>query len=117
MLVKLISSTSGEVIMFSEHARLLFEAIGKECTARGVFSKEQLPEAISALRRAVADEKQMTERGDGKIQIEDEPDKDVDRQETEEAVSFKQRAIPLIRLMEFTKNEGGFILWESSADF
>ena len=58
MLVKLTSSTSGEMIMFAKHARRLFEIIGKECTARGVFIAEQLPEAIDKLHRAVNDEKQ-----------------------------------------------------------
>ena len=36
MLVRLTSSTSGEIIMFAEHAHALFEWIGKETTARGV---------------------------------------------------------------------------------
>ena len=57
MLVRLTSNTAGEMIMFAEHARRLFEIIGKECTARGVFTKEQLPEAIHCLRRAVHEER------------------------------------------------------------
>ena len=58
MLVKLTSNTSGEMIMLAEHVRRLFEIIGKDCTARGVFLTEQLPEAIEKLHRAVNDEKQ-----------------------------------------------------------
>ena len=58
MLVKLTSNTSGEMIMLAEHAHRLFHIIGKECTARGVFIAEQLPEAIEKLHRAVNDEKQ-----------------------------------------------------------
>ena len=46
MLIRLTSSTSGEVVMFAKHARRLFEIIGKECTARGVFTFEQLPAAL-----------------------------------------------------------------------
>ena len=56
MLIKLTSNTSGEMIMLAEHAHRLFHIIGKECTARGVFIAEQLPEAIEKLHRAVIDE-------------------------------------------------------------
>ena len=57
MLIKLTSNTSGEMIMFAEHAHQLFEIIGKECTATGVFTTEQLPEAIARLHQAVEAEK------------------------------------------------------------
>ena len=57
MLVRLTSSTSGKMIMFAEHARVLFGWIGKECVARGVFTEEQLPEAIARLRRGAEEEK------------------------------------------------------------
>ena len=57
MLIKLTSSTSGEVVMFAKHARLLFEIIGKECTASGVFTFEQLPAALARLYQAVDEEK------------------------------------------------------------
>ena len=57
MLVKLTSSASGEIIMFAKDAHQLFEIIGKERTARGVFTKEQLPEARAKLQHAVDEEK------------------------------------------------------------
>jgi hypothetical protein len=119
MLVKLTSSTSGEVILFAEHARRLFEIIGKECTARGVFTLEQLPEAMARLQHAVADEKDASKRSP-----EAPANQQADREKTEDAddncdrsISLGQRAHPLIRLMERTHNEGGFILWEAARDF
>jgi hypothetical protein len=54
MLVKFNSSTSGQIMMFSPAARQLLEILHKDCTARGVITSEQLPEAIERLRRAVA---------------------------------------------------------------
>jgi hypothetical protein len=60
MLVTLTSSTSGEIMMFAEIARHLFEIIGKERTARGVFTLEQLPAAIEKLRQAIEAEKGRT---------------------------------------------------------
>lgn len=40
----------------------LFEWIGKETTARGVFVKEQLPEAIAKLQHGVEEERAEAKR-------------------------------------------------------
>jgi len=121
MLVKLTSTTSGEMIMFAKHARRLFELIGKECTARGVFTTEQLAPAIASLRCAVDDEKLAAKR-----QAEHEPASEEQPLEKNESgadhnadaqVSLGQRARPLINLMEWTAKEKGFILWEADHDF
>ncbi len=123
MLVKLTSSTSGEMIMFAEHARQLFEIIGKECTARGVFTKEQLPEAIASLHRAVEEgkgallEAERKAPEDGVDDDQDEDKADDDRQSEHVGVHASQRAAPLIHLMEWTQKENGFILWEAEKDF
>ena len=134
MLIRLTSSTSGEVVMFAKHARRLFEIIGKECTARGVFTYEQLPAALARLYQAVDEEKlaarlRANDERDGKSPPHDEchpldthaDDTDdgelvVERKERER-VSLAQRAQPLIHLMEWTVREQGFILWEASGDF
>ena len=120
MLVRLNSNTSGEMIMFAEHAHRLFEIIGKECTARGVFTKEQLPEAIARLHQAVDEEKL-----EAKLKAKEAQDAGIDANEDEEVteendrefVSLGHRAVPLIHLMEWTLKEGGFILWEADRDF
>jgi hypothetical protein len=131
MLVRLTSSTSGEMIMYAEHARRLFEIIGKEGTARGVFTREQLPEAVERLHQAVQEEKlelQETERKareEGLVDDEESSDEDDEaKQAKEEAaksgrtgVTLGQRAYPLIHLMELTFKEDGFILWEASGEF
>jgi hypothetical protein len=54
MLVKFISSTSGQIMMFAAVARQLLDILGKDCSARGVITTEQLPEAIERLRLAAA---------------------------------------------------------------
>ena len=119
MLVKLNSSTSGEMIMFAQHARQLFDIIGKECTARGVFVKEQLPEAIARLQRAVEEEKQALHEAEQKARQEgkDEDLSDEEHQSGQVGVHLGQRASPLIHLMEWTQKEDGFILWEADKDF
>jgi hypothetical protein len=133
MLIKLTSNTSGEIIMFAKHARQLFEIIGKECTARGVFTREQLPEALVNLQRAVdeeklaarlrADEERAGEAPPHEKKHEKKHDKqheqgdDDAEQKPEMQVGLGQRARPLISLMEWTVKEKGFILWEADHDF
>ena len=120
MLVRLTSSTSGDMIMFAEHLHQLFEIIGKECTARGVFTKEQLPEAIEKLKQAVNEEKQDLHDAERKARlegIEDEEEDDEEHKAGRAGVHLGQRAHPLIKLMEWTYKEEGFVLWETDKDF
>ena len=123
MLVRLTSSTSGEMIMFAEHARWLFDIIGKVSTARGVFTKEQLPEAIARLKQAVAEDKLAQQASERQEQLDGADEKDEDEEVVEArkagriGVNLAQRAQPLINLMEWTNKEGGFILWEAERDF
>ena len=121
MLVRLISSTSGEMIMFAEHAHVLFGWIGKECTAHGVFTREQLPGVVAALRRCVEEEKlaarRLTEEKRAASGQDEGDDGEESEKHPEETVSLIQRAQPLIRLMEWTVKEEGFIVWEADKDF
>ena len=129
MLVRLTSSTSGEIIMFAKHVRALFEWIGKETTARGVFVKEQLPEAIAKLQHGVEEERAEAKRLAEEKRANAEKDKHRDEKddgdgdakekeiEPEENISLGQRAQPLINMMEWTLKEEGFILWEAPQDF
>lgn len=131
MLVRFTSSTSGQLVMLANHAHELFAWMDKEGSARGVFTLEQLTAAIAALRAGIEREKQETaqragaaaggrgEAADGDAQ---EPDEDAEEdasatQRSAPKVSLGQRAQPLIRLMEQTHKEKGFILWEATADF
>lgn len=115
MLVKITSNTSGEIIMFAEHLHALFQIIGKECTPRGVFITEQLPEAIAKLHQAVDKEKQ--ELHEAEHQLHKMAHDDEDHNSGKVNVHLAQRAHPLIQMMEWTLKEGGFILWECDKDF
>ena len=121
MLVRLTSSTSGEMIMYAEHLCLLFKIIGKDCTARGVFTKEQLPDAIGKLHHAIEEEKSALHEAERKAREdgldEDEALTDEDHKCGRSGIHLAQRAHPLIHLMEWTQKEGGCIIWETDKDF
>lgn len=131
MLVTMTSNTSGKMVMLAEHLRYLFEILGKDCTARGIFTLEQLPPAIAKLKALVEEDRlaahryeQAREAEAEKIATSGAEDEagEQDKEEDDEAqaempVWLGQRAAPLLRLMERTLQEKGFILWETSRDF
>lgn len=131
MLVTMTSNTSGKMVMLAEHLRYLFEILGKDCTARGIFTLEQLPPAIAKLKALVEEDRlaahryeQAREAEAEKIAASGAEDEagEQDKEEDDEAqaempVWLGQRAAPLLRLMERTLQEKGFILWETSRDF
>lgn len=109
MLVRFVSSETGEVLMFAETAAALLQAIGKETTARGVFTPPEMPVAAEKLRQAVA-------------QSEDPPeDEELDEKGKKKppAVGFRQRAWPLIDMLERTGRAGrdANIIWEAPQAF
>ena len=106
MLVKFLSSETGELIMFSEAAGPLLRAIDKECTARGTVTREQMLPAATLLRQAVA-------RGEGTLPEEDKADG------SEKPVAMGARAWPLIDMLERTSKGGtkANIVWEATAPF
>ncbi len=111
MLVRFMSSETGEILMFAEPARSLLQAIGKATTARGTFTREEMPAAAAALRAAVA-------RATAPPAVEDDGDEDA-WGKAEPVVVLGQRAWPLIDMLERTAQGGAKanIVWEASADF
>ena len=106
MLVKFHSSESGELMMFADTARVLLRLLGKEATARGVITKEELPVAIAQLQAAVARDKVENPQG---------PPADPNGQEL--PVGFVQRATPFLDLLKRTQADQGYVLWQAPAPF
>lgn len=111
MLVHFVSSETGEVLMYADVAKVLLEAMGKECTARGAFMPEQMLPAAQALREAV-------KRSEAQPQAEDEEEEETGKKK-KVVVSLRQRAWPLIDMLERTAKAGpeANIVWEAAADF
>ena len=109
MLVRFLSSETGEILMFAEAARTLLQAIGKETTARGAFTQPEMAAAAKALKEAV-------DRAEA-------PPPDDEEDETgkikEPVVAIGQRAWPLIDMLDRTSKGGSKanIVWEAPAAF
>lgn len=113
MLVTFESSETSEVLMFAETAKMLLDAIGKATTARGTFTQAEMQPAADALRLAV-------QRAEAEKPPVDEDDEEEERKKKKEpAVVLRQRAWPLIDMLERTGRSGpeAHIVWTAGGDF
>jgi hypothetical protein len=110
MIVRFVSSETAEVLMFAESARTLLQAIGKETTARGTFTPEEMPKAAQALRDAIQR---------AAVPRQDEDEELLEGKKKEPVITLGQRAWPLIDMLERTGKAGpkANIIWEAAADF
>jgi hypothetical protein len=109
MLITFRSQASGDVMMFEEVARQMLRIIGKEPEDKGIITVAQLPDAIAALKGAIAaDKAEWTEHPvSGRVNTETEPDDGQDL-----FVSASQRAHPLLEQLEWSLKADKPVLWE-----
>ncbi|MCH2220986.1 MAG: DUF1840 domain-containing protein [Dechloromonas sp.] len=109
MLVRFISSETGEILMFAEAARSLLQVLGKETKAKGAFLPDEMLAAAHTLREAVS-----------RAEVPPQEDEvDADGRKKEPVVALGQRAWPLIDMLERTAKGGSKanIVWEAPAAF
>jgi hypothetical protein len=96
-------------MMFDEVARQMLRIIGKEPEDKGIITVTQLPDAIGALRGAIAaDKAEWTDHsvsGQGNTEAESAGGQDL-------FVSASQRAQPLLELFEWSLKADKPVLWE-----
>lgn len=109
MLVRFESSITGEILMFADVAKVLLGILNKATSAKGTFTQAEMAAAAETLRQAVSGEATPAES--------DEEDETGSRKVV--AVGLKQRAWPLVDMLERTAKGGpkANIVWEASADF
>ncbi|NML25054.1 DUF1840 domain-containing protein [Zoogloea dura] len=104
MLIIFKSPAGGDVIMFEKNGKDMLEVLGKDpADAKGIVTVEQLPAAIDTLKAAIAaDKARQAEQG--------EPD-DADAKPGSGNVSFFQRAVPLLELLERSLKDRKPVTW------
>lgn len=100
MIVTFKSKASGDVIMFGDVAHQLMRIMGKDADAKGIITPEQLPDAIAALKAAIAGD-----RANGRTP------EDEDQPVAAQRVTLAQRAIPLLELLEWSQKKGVPVTW------
>lgn len=102
------SEVGPDIMMFDEVAKHMLAILNKEHTLRGVFTVEQLPEAIIRLEAAIAaDHAATTHSHQGESG--DESDEDGDN--AGGRVSLSRRALPLLELFKISLDHGKPVLW------
>ncbi|MFK7966570.1 MAG: DUF1840 domain-containing protein [Burkholderiaceae bacterium] len=101
MIYEFKSRATGSVIMTQDIAEALLAAMGKTPGATGIITVEQLPAAIAALRHDLP--------ADASDEGQESTDDDDD--EPKSSVSLKQRAFPLIEMMETALKAGKDVTW------
>ena len=104
MLIIFKSPAGGDVIMFEKNGKDMLTVLGKDpADAKGIVTVEQLPAAIDTLKAAIAaDKARQAEQG--------EPDEDEARPGGGN-VSFFQRAVPLLELLERSLKDKKPVTW------
>ncbi len=113
MIVTFTSSETGELLMFANVAATILRAIGKETSARGTFTRDEMAPAASALREAVA-----RAAAEEEAPVEDDEEEEKETQK-EPVITLGQRAWPFIDMLERTARSGpeAHIVWQAKADF
>ncbi len=109
MLVTFTSKVDADVLMMAEHAKLVLTAAGKDIgetvPERGVFTPEQLSDAIKLLEKAISGEQPRPK----------EDDEDDMQKTGQEVVLLEQRAFPLLSMMRKAAAEKTPVLWETAS--
>jgi hypothetical protein len=107
-LVVFRSKAAGEIFMFAETARRIFQIIGRPDAPRGVITAEQVSDALQRLSAAVEQEKAEIKAAQEEA---DAADKQGDGTVREQAVTLGQRAYPLIEMLRAAEKKQVDVTW------
>lgn len=105
MLFKFKSKVTGDLIMLEPNGKRVLEIMGKDASAKGIITPEQMPAAIAALEQAVQTEEAERKAAVDKASAEGKPVPQF------EAVSLRQRAVPFVDMLKRCSREGKEIVW------
>jgi len=104
MTIKFKSKATGDLVMLTRHAEALMKVIGKEPSQQGILLPEDMAAALTELKALPAEQPQPAE-----------PDEDgqvpVVPAFADEQVSLRQRAWPLIQMIERAQAANEAVVW------
>ncbi len=116
MLYKFKSRATADLIMLEPNGRQVLQIIGKGDEPHGIITVEQIPAAIDALQRAVAEEEariaearraaRQGREGDAAA-----PEEDGEHAGAQDRVSLRQRAAPFIDMLRRSAAEEADVIW------
>jgi hypothetical protein len=110
-LVVFHSKAAAEVFYFSADAYRLLEIAGKKPEPRGIFTTDQLADAIQRLEAAIAAEAALEQERAAAARDEDENDDEPDPDAAKKRVKLAQRAFPLLDMLRAARGKGVDVTW------
>ena len=105
MLYKFKSKVTGDLIMLEPNGRQILNIVGKDSLAKGILLPHDMPAAIAALERALAqDEAALEQRRKSALAA----GETLPRADT---VTLRQRAVPFIDMLRQCEKAGKEIVW------
>lgn len=109
MLYKFKSKATGDVIMLQPNGQRVLEIIGKHTTAepsvKGILLPEHMPQALDALKSAIATEEVQRQAAIAHALAEHQPTPRFD------TISLRQRALPFMDMIAHCIKADEPILW------
>ena len=105
MLYKFKSKAAGDVIMLEPNGRRVLEIVGKDAGPKGIIQAAEMPAAIAALEQAIAKEEAEHQAAIDEAKAKGEVASKFD------AISLRQRAVPLIDMLKRVQKAGEDITW------
>ena len=109
MLYKFKSKATGDVIMLEPQGRQILQIIGKSPEAKGIVLSVEMPDAIQALRDAVAQEEAALAAAEQALKEQDGSDTSV--KSASGSIRLKQRVVPFIDMLQRAHAEEVDVVW------
>ncbi|RZU00528.1 DUF1840 domain-containing protein [Rivibacter subsaxonicus] len=109
MLYKFKSKAGADVIMTGPHGDALLKQAGREPAAQGIFTPEQMPQAIASIEAAIAADEAARRAADEGEQATPEAEEKAPR--AGDRVSLRARAWPLLELLRRAQAAGHPVTW------
>ncbi len=107
------SQAAGDLLMLQASAEALLSLLGKDAAQPGILEPKDMPSALAVLKGLSADEPEPidlpTEATDDSDDVSAAPS--ADRPFADEPVTLRQRAWPLVRMIERALAENKPIVW------
>lgn len=107
MLYKFKSRATADVIMLEPNGRQLLQIMGKSTDPHGIVTAAQIPAALQALEAAIAADEAKAPPDAGQAQAKD----DDDAGERPDTVRLRQRAAPIIDMLNRSAAQGHDVVW------
>ncbi len=110
MIYKFKSKATGDVIMMGPQGDAVLRLLGREPSAQGIIEVADMPGALSALEKAVADD-DAARRASGGDTGEADDDQDEADGAKADTVGLRQRVWPLVEAIKRAQAAGEPLVW------